>query len=272
MFHKKVKTPDQTVDQGAQISQTAQTANENQTGPVLYKNMTQTQNMTTSTPQQKTQERQNPMNAAQANAQAKDNTAQDDQSAAQGNNRAPGAYPGAYPGAAAGGYAASGSNDSASSSSPAQGMSAAAGRRLVIGEGITMSGEIEACENLVVEGTVEASLKGASVLEITETGAFYGTVEIDEAVVAGRFEGDIAVRGRLTVRGTGQITGSIAYKELAVEAGATLDGTISPLDAAGKAQASAPKKTVKVSKARKVSAGQEAANELPFSGKAAAAE
>lgn len=104
----------------------------------------------------------------------------------------------------------------------------AKGRRLVIGQGIAMSGEIESCDTLVVEGTVEAALKGASILEVAETGMFYGTVEIDEATIAGKFEGDLTVNGRLTVRSTGSVVGAIAYKELAVEAGAVIDGKITP--------------------------------------------
>ena len=103
------------------------------------------------------------------------------------------------------------------------------GRRLVVGEGISMSGDIEACENLVVEGTVDASLRGAKNLEITQNGTFYGSVEIDEATVAGRFEGDLKVNGRLTVRASGSIIGSVSYKELAIEPGAMIDGQISPL-------------------------------------------
>ena len=102
-------------------------------------------------------------------------------------------------------------------------------RRLVIGAGITMSGDIEACEILVVEGTVDASLRGAKNLEIAQSGTFYGSVEIDEATVAGRFEGDLKVNGRLTVRASGSIIGSVSYKELAIEPGAMIDGRISPL-------------------------------------------
>lgn len=102
-------------------------------------------------------------------------------------------------------------------------------RTLTIGRGINMSGEIDACDHLVVEGTVEAALKGAKVLEIAESGTFYGTVEIEEATIAGRFEGDITVNGRLTIRASGAITGSIAYRELEVEAGAMLDGRMTPL-------------------------------------------
>ena len=102
------------------------------------------------------------------------------------------------------------------------------GRRLVIGEGITMSGEIESCDTLVVEGTVEAALKGASILEIAERGMFYGTVEINEATIAGKFEGEITVNGRLTVKSTGSIVGAVTYKELSVESGAVIDGKINP--------------------------------------------
>ncbi len=102
-------------------------------------------------------------------------------------------------------------------------------RTLTIGRGINLSGEIEACDHLVVEGTVEAALKGAKVLDVAESGTFYGTVEIEEATIAGRFEGDLTVNGRLTIRASGVITGSIAYRELEVEAGAMLDGRMTPL-------------------------------------------
>lgn len=105
------------------------------------------------------------------------------------------------------------------------------GRRLVIGEGITMSGEIESCDHLLVEGSVEAALKGAKVLELSETGKFYGTVEIEEATIAGLFEGEINVSGRLTVASTGVVTGTVAYGELQIEAGATLDGRLAPIGA-----------------------------------------
>ena len=122
------------------------------------------------------------------------------------------------------------SNFASSPSGSASGQ--AAGRRLVIGEGITMSGEIESCDTLVVEGTVEAALKGASILEVAEKGMFYGTVEISEATIAGKFEGELTVNGRLTVRSTGSIVGSISYKELSVESGAVIDGKINPVGGA----------------------------------------
>ncbi len=152
-----------------------------------------------------------------------------------------------YPGAAS--YSAAGTARTATT---------ADGRRLVIGEGISISGEIEACDTLVVEGTVEAALKGARILEISENGTFYGTVEIDECTIAGRFEGDITVNGRLTVRSTGSITGTMSYKELAVEAGATVDGKITPLSAKGMAKADKP------GKPKAARAENDGSSQLPF--------
>ncbi|HYH17455.1 MAG TPA: polymer-forming cytoskeletal protein [Azospirillum sp.] len=104
-------------------------------------------------------------------------------------------------------------------------------RRLIVGRDISLSGEIGSCDILVVEGTVEAKLRDGRSIEITETGLFKGSVEIDEADIGGRFEGDLSVRGRLTVRSGGKITGSIKYGELAVEAGGQLIGDVQVLSA-----------------------------------------
>ena len=99
-------------------------------------------------------------------------------------------------------------------------------RKLIVGREITLSGEIAACDHLIVEGTVEASVKDCHRLEVAEAGLFRGTVEIHEAEIAGRFEGQITVQGRLSVRSTGRIDGKIQYGELAVDAGGTLDGEV----------------------------------------------
>jgi cytoskeletal protein CcmA (bactofilin family) len=163
-----------------------------------------------------------------------------------------GGYPGSAPYAGASGYG------SATEESGDQ------DRRLTIGAGITMSGEIESCDYLLVEGTVEAALKGANVLEIAESGTFYGTVEIGEANIAGRFEGDITVHGRLTISATGTVTGSIIYKELELEAGAMIDGKLTPLSAVKAAAKPAPKKAAapkkSAPKAKVETAEQEPAN------------
>jgi cytoskeletal protein CcmA (bactofilin family) len=99
-------------------------------------------------------------------------------------------------------------------------------RKLIVGRDINLSGEITACDHLIVEGTVEARVRDCYRLEVAESGLFQGSVEIREADIAGRFLGELIVQGRLSVRATGKVEGKIQYGELAVDAGGTLDGEV----------------------------------------------
>jgi cytoskeletal protein CcmA (bactofilin family) len=99
-------------------------------------------------------------------------------------------------------------------------------RKLIVGRDINLSGEINACDHLIVEGTVEAKVRDCYRLEVAESGLFHGAVEIREAEIAGRFLGELIVQGRLSVRATGRVEGKIQYGELAVDAGGTLDGEV----------------------------------------------
>jgi cytoskeletal protein CcmA (bactofilin family) len=155
-----------------------------------------------------------------------------------------------------------------SASTTASAATSDANRKLVIGQGINISGEIEACPHLVVEGQVEATLKGANILEIAETGVFFGSVEINEATIAGRFEGDLKVDGRLTVRSTGVIIGTLSYRELAVEAGATIEGKITPLNGKAATRGTSQKSTSNTQQKRPSNYNPDN-TELPFATKAA---
>jgi len=98
------------------------------------------------------------------------------------------------------------------------------GRKLIVGDGLSLSGEITSCDILVVAGKVEAKLTDGKLLEINETGQFRGSVEIENADIAGRYDGQLVVHGRLTVRSTGRISGMIKYGELEVNAGGQIIG------------------------------------------------
>jgi cytoskeletal protein CcmA (bactofilin family) len=106
------------------------------------------------------------------------------------------------------------------------------GKRLIVGKGIRLSGEISSCDRLVVEGAVEATLNDTLALEIAESGRFTGGCEVEEADISGVYEGDLTVRKRLFVRGTGKLTGTVRYGELELERGGQIAGNISVLDGA----------------------------------------
>ena len=101
-----------------------------------------------------------------------------------------------------------------------------AGKRLIVGQGIQMKGEITACDRLVVEGQVEVTLKATRMLEIKPSGHFTGSCEVEEAEVSGVYDGNLTVRGRLIVHAGGRVTGDISYGEIELERGAQITGKL----------------------------------------------
>ena len=109
-----------------------------------------------------------------------------------------------------------------------------AGKRLIVGQGISLAGEITACDRLVVEGSVQVTLNQTRAIEITETGRFTnGRAEVEEAEISGVYEGELTVRRRLLIRGTGQVKGTVRYGELEIERGGRLTGSVSMIEANG---------------------------------------
>ena len=78
-------------------------------------------------------------------------------------------------------------------------------RKLIVGREITLSGEINSCDRLIIEGSVEANLQNCTEVELAETGLFKGSATIDEIEVRGRFDGNLTVRKRLLIRATGRV-------------------------------------------------------------------
>ena len=99
-------------------------------------------------------------------------------------------------------------------------------RRLSVGRGITLSGEINSCQKLYIAGIVEANLTNCRDLDIAESGLFKGSTSIEEAEVSGRFEGDLTVRKRLLIKATGRVSGTIRYGQLEIERGGQISGDI----------------------------------------------
>ena len=114
-------------------------------------------------------------------------------------------------------------------------------RTLTVGKGISLQGTVADCERLVVEGTVESQMLQAAELSITATGVFRGEVQVEDAEVAGLFDGTLTARGNLIIRATGKVNGVARCKRLSVEDGGQLTGRMEMLTEGGVAPApSAP--------------------------------
>ena len=100
---------------------------------------------------------------------------------------------------------------------------------LTVSYGISLSGNIDACDCLIVEGTVEADFTTGQTLEVSETGTFRGTVQVEEAQIAGLFAGAIVVNDSLKIRSTGRIEGEIRCRHIEVQHGGEIEGSVQVL-------------------------------------------
>jgi cytoskeletal protein CcmA (bactofilin family) len=102
-------------------------------------------------------------------------------------------------------------------------------KKLVVGREIVLTGEIRACDRLVVEGRVEAALTDSRSIEIAASGVFKGKAQIDTADISGQFEGDLVVNQRLVIHATGRVTGNIRYGQIEIARGGVISGQIDVL-------------------------------------------
>ena len=101
------------------------------------------------------------------------------------------------------------------------------GKALTVSRNISLNGDIASCDALFVDGKVEATFSNGRSLEVRETGQFRGTAIVDDATIAGQFEGDLTVRDRLNLKPTGKIKGTVTCGTLVIELGGELTGGLS---------------------------------------------
>jgi cytoskeletal protein CcmA (bactofilin family) len=109
---------------------------------------------------------------------------------------------------------------------PATARAATNKRVLSVGPDIQMKGEINSCDRVVIEGVVDATMRDVHTVELTETGTLKGTAEVEDAEISGAFEGDLTVRGKLTVYSSGRVRGNVTYGEIEIQRGGQISGNI----------------------------------------------
>jgi cytoskeletal protein CcmA (bactofilin family) len=101
--------------------------------------------------------------------------------------------------------------------------------RMVVGREIRLTGTIHDCDQLMIDGTVEADLTDCDDLQIAETGLFKGIASIGDADIRGRFDGTLIVRN-LVIRASAKVTGRIRYVQLQIERGGQISGDVVGID------------------------------------------
>lgn len=99
-------------------------------------------------------------------------------------------------------------------------------RRLTVGYGITLTGEVSDCDRLVIYGKVNAKLANVKFLQISDSGKFNGSATIDQAEISGIFEGELKVANNITITSTGRVNGKITYGSIEIRPGGKFTGEI----------------------------------------------
>ena len=94
----------------------------------------------------------------------------------------------------------------------------------VIAKGITFTGTLQGEGSVQVEGRLEGEIDLKGTITIAETGIVKGPVTADVVRVAGEVQGSITARDNLCLERTGCIHGDVATASLVVENG-RLDGS-----------------------------------------------
>ena len=97
----------------------------------------------------------------------------------------------------------------------------------VIGESLHFKGELSAGEDLIIEGTVEGTInQGKCCLTLRPNGRIVANVNATKIFIQGNVEGDLHATVSVTVRKSGVVAGNIVAPTIAIEEGATFNGSI----------------------------------------------
>jgi cytoskeletal protein CcmA (bactofilin family) len=102
--------------------------------------------------------------------------------------------------------------------------------KLYIGEGVTITGEINVPDTLVVYGTVEGDVSTGN-LVVGETGVIKGRIIVAQnAEISGKVFDRLNVKALMILRSTSRVDANVSYGMLQIEQGATIVGGISSSD------------------------------------------
>jgi cytoskeletal protein CcmA (bactofilin family) len=102
-------------------------------------------------------------------------------------------------------------------------------KTLLVARDVAISGKVGPCERLLVEGQLEAAVGDCRELEVARNASFKGSISVEDADIAGLFDGEMVVRRRLRVRATGRVRGRISYGHIEIEPGGQIDGEVARL-------------------------------------------
>ena len=97
--------------------------------------------------------------------------------------------------------------------------------KVVIGEGVSIKGEIINAEEVQIDGTADIVLKTENI-NVGSKGILNGSIDAKNADIWGKVDGDLKVSNTLTVQELGHVSGKIEYSQLQIKLGGNITGEL----------------------------------------------
>ncbi|WP_202080937.1 bactofilin family protein [Caldalkalibacillus salinus] len=95
----------------------------------------------------------------------------------------------------------------------------------VIGEGTHIEGKIVSQASMHVHGETEGTIEGVGQIYVGEKGIVHSEVMAQDAFVAGKVDGNVKTKGKLTIHSTGTLSGDTISQSFSIEEGGIFLGT-----------------------------------------------
>ncbi|MEO1258118.1 MAG: polymer-forming cytoskeletal protein [Bacteroidota bacterium] len=92
-------------------------------------------------------------------------------------------------------------------------------------QGTFVEGKIKATNDIRIDGTIKGELFCDAKVIIGTSGVVEGTIKCQNAVIEGKFDGNLLVKDLLNIRETAKVTGDVSYGKLVVQSGAVISGS-----------------------------------------------
>ena len=93
-------------------------------------------------------------------------------------------------------------------------------------KGTVIKGDIKADSDIRIDGKIEGTLECGAKVIIGPTGLVEGEIKCVNAVIEGRFDGNLLVKETLSLKDSAVINGDASYDKLIVQQGAVINAVI----------------------------------------------
>lgn len=96
----------------------------------------------------------------------------------------------------------------------------------VIGQGITIRGNLSGSEPLIIMGAVEGTISLENHLTIETTGKLVADIDVETVTVNGEMEGNINAQEKVAIMAGARVVGNVSAPRVVIDDGAVFKGSI----------------------------------------------